>query len=379
MKNELKSNKKENEMLLVKSDDKLDTNNYINCRCCKLRSSILFSYLFAISSFIVTCNIRILFGKFNFKFNFSFLFLQQIFSLIIFSLSYCFSKSFKEIVGELSFSDFCKLKWQYILFTLIFMSNQLFSFYGNYLVKNSAMMQILRKFILLFTFFYEFFIEQRQIDPLHIFSMLLLMTGAICIGKDDFSRDYIGYIVVFLYNIVSLIYIKYGEHFRKNYKVTNIKLLIYNSYIIHPFLLLGFLITEEYKNIYFFFFTEVHIQMFYIQLGLSVFICCILVGILNMSFIISNEKNSGFFTQLVNSTKDFFVVLVAYIVMRDFNPSLLTIFGLICNTIGSVTFNAKSLHQLFYKTDKHNDKKQEGIELEKKDFDNPKKENLNEN
>ena len=64
---------------------------------------------------------RILFQNYKFLFNFTLIFLQQVASLIIFTLGLS-NKNFKDKIGELSLTDFSKYKCYYISFSLIFIA-----------------------------------------------------------------------------------------------------------------------------------------------------------------------------------------------------------------------------------------------------------------
>lgn len=359
--------------LIEKNNKKADNSDYLNCGCCHVKIGILFGYLYFISSISIYLIIRVLFGKYLFKFNFTFLFCQQLFCLTFFFFAKHFSKTLIKETGELSFNDFMKMKWKYILFTILFMLNQLASFYGNQLVKNTAMFVILRKFILLFTFTYDKIVEKKKSDFYEFIAMLLILFGTVCVGKDDFSRDWIGYGVVLIYNTFSLVYIKYGEHFRKKTGTSNIKLLVYNSFIIHPFLIAGFFLSGEYKKLYSYLFEVEREPLFEIKLGIMILICSILVVFLNTSYLISNEKNSGFFTQLISASKDVLVSLSAYMLLKDFTLSFFSIGGLICSSLGAFIVSAKAIIKGVKKIDKKEKtapKSEELIEIEKRDNDN---------
>ena len=70
--------------LIEKNNKKADNSDYLNCGCCHVKIGILFGYLYFISSISIYLIIRVLFGKYLFKFNFTFLFCQQLFCLTFF-------------------------------------------------------------------------------------------------------------------------------------------------------------------------------------------------------------------------------------------------------------------------------------------------------
>jgi hypothetical protein len=57
------------------------------------------------------------------------------------------SKLFHREAGEVSFSDFYKLKYQYIVYKISFIIKTIISFLGYQLVTNNPIYVILRKFL----------------------------------------------------------------------------------------------------------------------------------------------------------------------------------------------------------------------------------------
>ena len=118
--------KDEGNCLIIERDNK----TFLNLIWCELNIGLAFSYLYIFSAAMLNVVNRILFQNYKFLFNFTLIFLQQLVSLIPFTCG-TNNKNFKSKVGELSFEDFKKNKWYYIIFTLIFIANTFFNFYGN--------------------------------------------------------------------------------------------------------------------------------------------------------------------------------------------------------------------------------------------------------
>ena len=109
-----KENNEEN-CLIIERDKK----TFLNLIWCELNIGLAFTYLYIFSAAMLNVVNRILFQNYKFLFNFTLIFLQQLTSLILFTLG-TNNKNFKSKVGELSFEDFKKYKCYYISFSLIF-------------------------------------------------------------------------------------------------------------------------------------------------------------------------------------------------------------------------------------------------------------------
>ena len=172
----------------------------------------------------------------------------------------------------------------------------------------------------------------------------MMMTGTFIIGLDDFTTDYLGYFMVFLNNVFTVIYIKFTENFRAKTGFTNLKLLVYNSYLMNPFLVILIIFSGEYKKIYLYF-DKNNIDNDYSLFGLYFYLSlsCLLCVILNSSFFLSNEKTSSLITQLLANSKDVFVSGLSFIMLKDNNFSFKKIIGLLISTIGAILISSKSL------------------------------------
>ena len=295
------------------------------------------------------------------------MFFQQFFCMILFGYFGRRSKVFTEKTGEISFRDFYKFKFYYLSFGLIFILNILSSFYGNQLVINVSMFVTLRKLVLVMVFFIDFFFYKKQIRAFTILCILLITTGTILIGSDDFTADYFGYAVVIINNCLTIIYVKFSELFKKKTGVTNLKLLVYNSFLANPILIIANLLSGEYKKIIEYFQIKSFDGSYFGFCGFLVS-SCILCICLNSSFFISNEKNSSLFTQLLSNSKDIIVSLLSYFFLKDNRLSLKIIIGLFISTSGALLISMKSICENL-KVDKKPKAESgtEGTELENKD------------
>ena len=329
--------------------------------CCKINVGLIFTYTYIFTGALLNVINRIIFHNYHFKFNFTFAFLQQLTSLILFTCVGNQSKTFLKHAGKISLNDFLKFKYHYLLFSIIFIINILFNFYGNQLVKNVSMFLSLRKFNAVMLFIVDFFIGKKKIDIITIICIFLITGGSLIINSDTFTKDYFGYVVVFINNVASISSSKYSEVFRKKTGDSNLKLLIYNSYLVNPILLIGIFVSGEFTKLkeYFSDINASQIEGTYLGLVFYVFLSCFFCVILNSSFFISNEKTSSLMTNLLTNTKSIFISAALY--LFDKNKNRLTIkmiFGLGMATFGAVFITSHS----FWKNLKWNKKSPEDMQ-----------------
>ena len=332
-------NKKENN-----NDAQNEPKTFINFGFCQLSIGIIFTYIYIILSILLNLVNRVIYHTYNFRFNFFLMFCQQFVCLILFSRVGSKNEIFKKQSGEISFRDFLKFKYDYLFFGFIFILNILSSFYGNQLVINVTMFVTLRKLVLVKLFFVDFFYGKKKFTTLITSSIALMTIGTIIIGSDDFTADYLGYAMVIINNTLTIIYIKLTEGFKKKTKASNLKLLVYNSYLANPILIIAMFISGEYKQVANFFFGDIPpFEGSYISFFLVLITSCIMCLILNSSFFISNEKNSSLFTQLLANSKDIFLSVLSYFFLKNNNFSGKMLFGLMISTAGAFLASTKSI------------------------------------
>jgi hypothetical protein len=356
-KNQEEDEKIEEGCLIINRGNK----TFLNLIWCELNIGLAFTYLYIFSAAMLNVVNRILFQNYKFLFNFTLIFLQQLTSLIIFTLGLS-NENFKNKLGELSIQDFSKYKCYYISFSIIFIANTFFNFYGNQLVKNISMFLSLKKLTLVMLFFIDFFYGKKKLSCITITCIFLITGGSILVGMDSFSNDYFGYIVVFFNNVTAISYSKYTEVFKKHTKVSNLKLLVYNNYLNIPILILCIFLSGEAKRLYIYFTCENNgSEGTLYGLAMYVSISCIFCAILTASFFISNEKNSSLLTNLLTNTKTIFTSVTLYLFDKAKNKLSIPIFvGLAMGTLGAIFINAESLfYNLSLKRNKKENKEAE--------------------
>ena len=306
---------------------------------------IIVTYTYMIISISMNIINRILFHQYKFKFNFTLMFLQQLLCMIVFLTLSNGNKNFKTKVGEISFNDFQKLNKNYINFAIIFILNNLAGFYGNQLITNTPMFLTLRKLLLVMFFLTDLFIGKNKFSIFTASCIFLVTFGTFLAGIEDFSADYIGYIVVIIYNTLTVIYNKMTETFKQKTKVSNLKLLVYNSFLSCPILLIFIFISGEYKKLNIFFSEGKIIEFgsylhFFIVLFLS---CSFCIGLI-MCLFISNEKNSSLFTSMLSNSKDIMITALSYFFLKGNKFTYKVIGGLFIATIGAVMISLKSIY-----------------------------------
>ena len=219
--------------------------------------------------------------------------------------------------------------------------------------------------------FINIFSKKKKISNLNIIEVILLTIGAILTGLDDYSTDIKGYIAVFLKNTTGLINLEISENFKKKNGVTNLKLLIYNSFLIIPILLFAILISGEYTKLKIYFNTE-H-NFYYYRLCIQLFFSCVIELTTNTSFFMSNEKNSSLFTQLLSDTKYIFITILSYRVLKTFVFTWKNILGVAITTLAGIIITVNSLYNNIQISNKKS-QIENSIEVEKKENDKEEKE-----
>ena len=316
--------------------------SYLNLYCFRLSYGIIYTYMFIGASMAINIVNRVIFLQYKFKFNFTLMLLHQIFCICFFITLSKTSKSFVKMAGQISFSDFLLLKYQYILYSLFFIFKTVVAFLGYQLVVNIPMYVSLRKLLTGMTFVYQYFFKKKKISRLNILEVILLTIGAILTGLDDYSTDIKGYIAVFLKNTTGLINLEVSENFKKKNGVTNLKLLIYNSFLVIPILVITIFMTGEYSRLKTYLNSEHKFQ--YYRLCIQLFFSCVIELTTNASFFMSNEKNSSLFTQLLSDTKYIFITILSYKVLKTFKFTWKNILGVGITTLAGIIITVNSLY-----------------------------------
>ena len=167
---------------------------------------------------------RIIFHTYKFRFNFTILFLQQLFCLVTFLILSKVSQTYRSKTGEISYRDYKRLRKNYITFAIVFILNNLIGFIGSQLIVNTPMFLTLRKFVLVMIYLNDIMIGKKKLSCFTSICVLFITFGTFIAGIEDFSADYIGYIIVIIYNAFTVVYNKMTETFKRDTRVPNLKL-----------------------------------------------------------------------------------------------------------------------------------------------------------
>ena len=329
---------------ITTTDPDEEPKTYVNFYCCKLSLNIIFTLSYVTCAVLLNILNRVVFYTYHFnKYNFTYTLLQQLFCIVFFYIVSHKSETFKSQAGEISFNDFLELKYYYISFAIIFILNALFIFYGTQMIVNAAMFQTLRKLVLVIVYFIDLCSGFTSV------CVFLVTFGGILTGVDTFSRDYFGIFITMVSNMINVAYNKFTESFRRRTGVSNLKLLVYNSYLAGPILFAFIFISGEQYKVYTFFTEKLYLsgenktEGSFSGFAFSTFLCCALVIVLNSSFFMSNEKNTSLFTILLSHTKDLFTSILSYFFLAGNEFTVKIALGLLISTTGGVMFSSKSI------------------------------------
>ena len=343
----IKSSKdEENEEIEEIQDTALqqEKKKYINFFFCQISISILSTYFYIFMSICMNMINRILFHTYKFRFNFTILFSQQFFCLVTFVILSQTSQTYRDKAGEISYSDYKRLRQHYIKFAIVFILNNLIGFIGSQLIVNTPMFLTLRKLVLVMIYLYDLMIGKKKLHAFTSICVLVVTFGTVMAGIEDFSADYVGYIIVIIYNALTVAYNKMTETFKKNTGVPNLKLLVYNSFLSCPILFILIFATGEYKRLIGYFNGEIEFDGTYIGALIYLFFFCAFCVCLILSFFISNEKNSSLFTAMLSNSKDVIITGLSYFWLKGTKFTFLIIGGLLISTVGAVLIAVKSMY-----------------------------------
>ena len=321
---------------------------YINLFCCHLSLNIIYTLLYVSSAVFLNVINRVIFYTYHFnQYNFTFMLMQQLFCIVFFLILSFKSQTFKAKAGEISFSDFLTLKYYYFSFGVVFILNALVTIIGTQMIINAAMFQTLRKLVLVKVYIFDLFFGYKKISTFTSICVILVTIGGLLSGIDTFSRDYLGIAVTMIGNIITVAYNKFTESFRRKTGVPNLKLLVYNCYMVGPVLFILIFISGEYQRLVLYFqeggYSSEENEGSFLGFFCSMFFSCSLVIVLNCGFFMSNEKNSSLFTILLANTKDVVTSFLSYFILKGNKFTVNIFLGMVISTTGAFMFSSKSI------------------------------------
>jgi drug/metabolite transporter (DMT)-like permease len=220
----------------------------------------------------------------------------------------------------------------------------LIGFIGSQLIVNTPMFLTLRKLVLVMIYLNDVFIGKKKLSCFTSTCVLVVTFGTVLAGIEDFSADYVGYIIVIIYNALTVLYNKMTETFKRDTGVPNLKLLVYNSFLSCPFLFVLIFATGEYKKLIIYLTGEKIFEGSYVDAFVYLFFFCAFCVALILSFFISNEKNSSLFTAMLSNSKDVIITGLSYFWLKGTKFTFCIIGGLLISTVGAVLIAVKSMY-----------------------------------
>ena len=340
---------------------------YINFFFCQISIGIISTYLYIIMSICMNMINRILFHTYKFRFNFTILFFQQFFCLVTFVILSYTSQTYRDKAGEISYVDYKSLRKNYISFAIVFILNNLVGFIGSQLIVNTPMFLTLRKLVLVMIYLNDIFIGKKKLSCFTSTCVLVVTFGTVLAGIEDFTADYVGYIIVIVYNALTVWYNKMTETFKRDTGVSNLKLLVYNSFLSCPILFILIFATGEHKKLNIYLTGEKIFEGSYIGAFVYLFFFCAFCVALILSFFISNEKNSSLFTAMLSNSKDVIITGLSYFWLKGTKFTFCIIGGLLISTVGAVLIAVKSMYDNLRKKKSQSVKKVKIKESENKE------------
>ncbi|XP_011081547.1 putative UDP-sugar transporter DDB_G0278631 [Sesamum indicum] len=256
----------------------------------------------------------------------SFLYVLRRLKLISFSTneSLALNDSSKMLVSVKTLINTSPLSLTYLLYMLASME----SVRG----VNVPMYTTLRRTTVVFTMILEYvLVRQRYTRPI-LGSVALIVLGAFIAGVRDLSFDSYSYLVVFVSNISTAVYLTTIARIGKSSGLSSFGLMWCNGIFCGPILLISTIFRgdlERIKN-----FPYLTSPGFLVVLLLS----CILAFFLNYSIFLNTTLNSALTQTICGNLKDFFTVALGWIIFGGLPFDLLNVTGQLIGFIGSAMY-----------------------------------------
>ena len=198
-------------------------------------------------------------------------------------------------------------------------------------------------------FIYGIIFHGKPFEPHYMITIACIIVGSLLTAKDDLSIDLKGILVVTANNLLTVLYGQSSENFKKKNGIPNLKLIVYNTFLASPILIILIFVSGEYAGIIKYFTDNGSKAGFLMGFLPTLSLICLLVVILNSSCMISNEKNSSLFTSLLANCKDIFISLISCFVIGEFQGTPSIFIGICISTLGALVFSYKNIRDAFFK------------------------------
>ncbi|XP_022863806.1 nucleotide-sugar uncharacterized transporter 3 isoform X1 [Olea europaea var. sylvestris] len=235
--------------------------------------------------------------------------------------SLAISESSKTLVPLKTLIDTSPLAFTYLLYMLVTME----SVRG----VNVPMYTTLRRTTVVFTMVVEYVLARQKYTRPILGSVALIMMGAFIAGARDLSFDSYGYLVVFLSNISTAIYLATISRIGKSSGLNSFGLMWCNGILCGPILLLWTLFRGDLEMTMNF--PYLLSPGFLIVLLLS----CVLGFFINYSIFLNTTLNSALTQTICGNLKDLFTITLGWMIFGGLPFDLLNVIGQLLGFIGS--------------------------------------------
>ncbi|CAH8262228.1 unnamed protein product [Arabidopsis lyrata] len=198
---------------------------------------------------------------------------------------------------------------------------------------NVPMYTTLRRTTILFTMIMEYFLAGQKHSALIIFSVGIIILGAIIAGIRDLSFDGYGYGLVFTANICTATYLALISRIGRKSSGLNIFGLMWcNGIICIPFLLLWTSVKGELEAMLSF----PHLY----SVGFQVVIClsCVLAFMINYSVFLNTTLNSALTHSICGNLKDLFTITLGWLIFAGLPFDWVNVMGQALGFTGSIFY-----------------------------------------
>ncbi|XP_010496777.2 PREDICTED: putative UDP-sugar transporter DDB_G0278631 [Camelina sativa] len=197
---------------------------------------------------------------------------------------------------------------------------------------NVPMYTTLRRTTILFTMIMEYFLTGQKHSASIIFSVGIIILGAIIAGIRDLSFDGYGYGLVFTANICTATYLALIARIGKSSGLNIFGLMWCNGIICIPFLLLWTSVKGELEAMLSF----PHLY----SLGFQVVIClsCMLAFLINYSVFLNTTLNSALTHSICGNLKDLFTIALGWLIFAGLPFDWVNVMGQALGFTGSIVY-----------------------------------------
>ncbi|KAL3497354.1 hypothetical protein ACH5RR_040086 [Cinchona calisaya] len=194
---------------------------------------------------------------------------------------------------------------------------------------NVPMYTTLRRMTVVFTMIVEYFLVRQKYTRPIFGSVALIVLGAFIAGARDLSFEFYGYLLVFLSNITTAVYLATIARIGKSSGLNSFGLMWCNGIICGPLLLVWTYIQGDLKM------TMNFSYLLSPGFLVVVLVSCILAFLLNYSVFLNTTLNSALTQTICGNLKDLFTITLGWIIFGGLPFDLLNIIGQLVGFLGS--------------------------------------------